>query len=88
MFKCEFCKKLVPARGPCNKVVTKKIMHQHAYRPRVQKRWGFDKAGRPKLAWVDDKGGRGYQVVHEAQACMECAVRWEKEHQEQSDVVH
>lgn len=82
MFKCEFCKKQI--KSNCKKVVTEKRMHQHPYRPRVQKRWGFDKAGRPKLEWVDDKGGRGFQIVHEVQACVACATRWEKEHQEQS----
>ena len=81
MFKCEFCRKQVPSGGGCKKVVTAKRMHLHPYRPRVQKRWGFDKSGRPKLEWIDDKGGKGYQIVKEAQACADCAARWEKEHQ-------
>jgi hypothetical protein len=80
MFKCELCKKQVAAKSPCKKVVIIKRMFQHPYRPKVQKHWGVDKNGRPKLEWADDKGGRGEQIVREVFACTECAAKWENEH--------
>ncbi len=74
MYKCTFCKKTVAPRTPCKKVVHSKIFH-HPYRPKVQRRWVYDKSGRLKQEWVDDKGGVGPQITGEQPICPECAVK-------------
>lgn len=73
MFICHFCRKSVAPRTPCNKVITKTIMFQHPHRPKVHRRWGIDKQGKPKIEWIDDKGGLGPQIAVEVQSCPECA---------------
>ena len=73
MYRCSFCKKNVPAKTPCKKVVKTKLFN-HPFRPKVQKRWGYDKAGRLRQEWIDDKGGVGTQIVSEHPICPECAV--------------
>jgi len=78
MFICTFCKKSVPPRTGCKKVITKTVMFQHPHRPRVHKRWGVDKQGKPRIEWIDDKGGIGPQIVHEVPACPECSAEQEK----------
>lgn len=73
MYKCHFCKKSVPPRTPCSKVVTRVKMFNHPFRPRVQKRWTVDKSGRNKIEWRDDQGGTGVQIVQEVESCPDCA---------------
>lgn len=77
MFVCNFCRKPVKPRTACKKVVTEYRMFNHPHRSRVQKRWGYDKQGKKKLEWVDDKGGVGPQIVIEVNACGECALQHE-----------
>jgi len=78
MFICTFCRKSVPAGTHCKKVVTKTVMFQHPHRPRVHKRWGVDKQGKPRIEWIDDKGGVGPQIVQEVAACPECGAEQER----------
>jgi hypothetical protein len=73
MFKCSFCGKTASKGTPCKKV-TKTVIFHHPFRSKVQRRWGFDKSGRPKLEWIDDKGGVGPQIVSEHPICPDCAV--------------
>lgn len=73
MYKCSFCRKTVAARTPCKKVI-KTVMFHHPFRPKVQRRWGYDKQGRPKQEWIDDKGGVGPQIVSEHPICPDCAL--------------
>lgn len=79
MFICNFCKKPVKPNTACKKVVTQFRMYNHPHRSRVQKRWGFDKQGKKKLEWIDDKGNPGLQIVTEVNSCLECAVQHEKQ---------
>jgi hypothetical protein len=74
MYKCSFCRKTVPPHTPCKKVV-KTVMYHHPFRPKVQKRWTYDKVGRLKQEWIDDKGGVGPQIVSEHPICPECAIQ-------------
>lgn len=73
MYKCTYCKKTVPPRTPCKRVVKTKIFH-HPFRPKIMRRWVYDKTGKLKQEWVDDKGGVGPQIVAEFPICPDCAV--------------
>lgn len=73
MYNCYLCGKIVPPRTPCHKLTKTRIFH-HPYRARVQKRWVFDKNGKWKMEWRDDKGGVGTQIVSEKTICPECAA--------------
>jgi hypothetical protein len=73
MYKCSFCKKVVPPRTSCKKVINSRVYH-HPFRPKVQRRWGYDKMGRLRWEWVDDKGGIGPQIISECPICADCAL--------------
>lgn len=73
MFKCSFCNKSVPPRTPCKKVFRTHV-YNHPFRPKVQRRWTYDKSGKLKQEWRDDKGGIGIQIISEHPICPECAV--------------
>lgn len=76
MFNCDFCRKTVEPKTPCLKIITAKRMHNHPFRPKVQKKWVLDKTGKIKEEWADDRGGVGPQIVHEAKACTECHKKY------------
>lgn len=72
-FRCSVCKKSVPPRTGCKRIVRTRI-HHHPYRSKVQRKWGYDKTGKLKLEWTDDRGGTGTQIVSEHPVCPECAA--------------
>ncbi len=72
MYNCSLCGKTASPRTPCYKLIKTRTFH-HPYRPKVQKRWVFDKNGKWKMEWRDDKGGVGTQIVSEKPICPECA---------------
>lgn len=74
MYKCSICRKTVPPRTSCIRI-TKTHMYQHPYRPKAQKKLVYDKTGKLKTEWVDDKGGVGPQIVSEHPVCPSCAAR-------------
>lgn len=65
-------------RTPCKKVVVQTVMFHHSHRPKVHRRWGIDKQGKPKIEWIDDKGGIGPQIAREVAACPDCSLRHEQ----------
>lgn len=77
MFICNFCKKSVPCRTPCKKVVIQTVMYHHPHRPKVHRKWILDKQGKPRLDWLDDKGGIGPQIAVEVPACPTCGLEQE-----------
>lgn len=78
MYRCELCQKVVKPKTPCHHVTLEKRMFDHPYRPKVNKVY-FIEEGKRKKEWMDDPGGRGYQITREVKACPECAVKKAKE---------
>jgi len=81
MFICHFCKKVSKPQIACKKIVTKSYMHQHPFRAKVQKKLGYDKNGRLKIDWIDDKGGRGVMIAQEVNSCTDCYNQYMREKQ-------
>lgn len=87
MYRCEFCKKVVPPRVPCKKIVTQTREVMHPYRAKVKKKMVIDKNGKLKQDWLDDIGGPGTQIVKEAQLCTSCALDFEKKKAEKMGII-
>ena len=75
MYKCEFCGQSVRPGTPCKMVVVERRMHDHPFRSKVHKLYRIIEGHRKKV-FVDDPGGRGYQIVREAKACAYCANKY------------
>lgn len=88
MFVCHFCKKVTKPRVKVSRIATKTEMYNHPHRFKAQPRWGFDKQGKKKLEWIDDKGGFGVQICKEVNSCPDCAVAYEREKKKVTLTVH
>ncbi len=73
MYRCSFCKKVVPPGTSCKRVLRTR-MFRHPFRVKVQKRLGIDKNGKIKIEWADDPGGYGSQITAEYPVCEECEI--------------
>ena len=69
MYRCEFCKTVVPANTPQYPIVVEKRAVTYPYRPEANR---FVKKGRERKK-PDDPGGTGFEIVREAAACPACA---------------
>ncbi len=72
MFVCELCGTLVPPRMKANQVVTETRARNYPARQNAQKI-----KRKKKPLYREDPGGRGWEIVTEANACQPCAAKHE-----------
>ncbi|MEZ4473252.1 MAG: hypothetical protein R3F60_21195 [bacterium] len=72
MYRCDLCSKVVPPGTPAERVVTDVRPTSFPTRLKCQTT-GLRKHRYKRARWRDDPGGRGHQIVAEAQVCPACA---------------
>lgn len=75
MYRCDLCQNLVPPGTPKEIVVTAVRPVRHPHRRKSQPT-GLRKHRFNRKRWRDDPGGKGRQIMHEAEACPACASAW------------
>jgi len=73
MYRCELCGTIVPPRSKTRTVVTEK--REKAYAPQQRKPQGKKGKGRKRHRDIELPGGRGWEIVKEAQVCQPCEER-------------
>ncbi len=73
MFRCQFCRAVVPPRTPSQYVVTQVRLARYPARPRAHRVVHVER-GKRKVAYLDDPGGSGVAIVRELRACQTCAA--------------
>jgi hypothetical protein len=73
MYRCQFCRCVVPPRTPCQRVILQTRVVESPYRSRANRFVRIEK-GKPKTFFADDPGGSGVEIVHEIVACPRCAA--------------
>ena len=68
MFICSFCCKSSSLQEKCTPIITKRRLHQHPFRPKINRKRGED----GKWMLTPDTGGRGWQIAEEKKACSQC----------------
>lgn len=69
MYRCEFCREVVPPNIPSHRVAVETREVRYPRRERVNR----PKPGDGKREKRDDPGGTGREIVREAIACARCA---------------
>lgn len=75
MYRCDLCEIVVPPGTPKEIVVTvvRPVRHPHRHKSQPT---GLRKDRFNRTRWRDDPGGRGDQIIREAEVCPACARAW------------
>lgn len=70
MYRCEICKKIVPANTKAHRITLETRYRRYPVRIKAHRRVPHGKEHHQ-----DDPGGFGYEIVREVIACPECAAQ-------------
>ncbi|MDA0834135.1 MAG: hypothetical protein O3A29_12700 [Planctomycetota bacterium] len=74
MYRCEMCGVLVPPRTAVNRLVIETREKVYPYRSKANRVAYLDEKGKHKVAFIDDPGGTGLEIVKEINVCPTCAT--------------
>ncbi len=73
MFRCYFCNQITPPKTTRHSVIVEIREKQYSVRRRAPQKRGF--RSRDREDPVQDRGGKGCEIIREVDACPACAAK-------------